>query len=207
MSCTRNDTSTHTAVQLQFNTPFCSGRAWMCVCLLNTVLCQSRVYSDITSWWWNRDMRVKRLALYQNAPLERCAERPSICFLLRFYYYILKYQIQVQELKICFLWEVGQFSLLPFYVCVFMQSTAKDRPSLRFLEFKKWPKSLKHTDNNQMLSIVLYLLCKILLNIIHTLNTVKNCLGREKKIIHRDIKCYFSGLEPEWNKLCPVHAA
>ncbi len=31
----------------------------------------------------------------------------------------------------------GTIFLLPFYVCVFMQSTAKDGPSLRFLEFKK----------------------------------------------------------------------
>ncbi len=31
----------------------------------------------------------------------------------------------------------GTIFLLPFYVCVFMQSTTKDGPSLRFLELKK----------------------------------------------------------------------
>lgn len=75
----------------------------------------------------------------------------------------------------------GTILLLQFDVCVFMQSTAKDRPSLIFLELKKLPKSLTHTDNNKMLSIVLYLLCEILLNIIHTLNTVNNYLGRERE--------------------------
>jgi len=71
----------------------------------------------------------KRLAVYQNAHLNVVLrQRPSICILLLFYYYILKYQIRVQELKICFLWEVGQSCFFHFVfvcvcvcVCVFIQ--------------------------------------------------------------------------------------
>lgn len=181
IACTRNDTSTHTAVQLQFNTPFCSDRAWLCVCLLNTVLCQSSVCSDINSWRWNRETESYAFGFVSKHPTSTlCWEAKHMFFItiLLLYIKIPNPGSRTQDL---FSLRGGTILLLPLYVCVFMQSTAKDRPFFIFLELKKWPKSLTHTDNNKMLSIVLYLLCEILLNIIHTLNTVNNYLGRERE--------------------------
>lgn len=183
ITCTRNDTHTHTpVVQLQFNTPFCSGRAWMYVCLLNTLLCQSSVCSDITSWRWNREVVSEAFGFESKCPTwTLCWEAKHMFFItiLLLYIKIPNPGSRTQDLISL---KHGAILLLPFYVCVCVYAMWKTGLLWDSYNVKNdHVKSLTHTDNNQMLSVVLYLLCEILLNIIHTLNTVKNYLRRKRK--------------------------
>lgn len=141
---THNDTHAHTPLYSCSLTRRSALAERGCVFVCRTLYCVKAASVPISPLDGETERPwVKRLAVYQNAPLECCAERLSICFLLLFYYYILKYQIQVQELKICFLWEVGQSCFFHFVCVCFIQCERQ-----AFFEFLTMFKMTKVIDTH-----------------------------------------------------------
>lgn len=117
---THNDKCTHTAAQLQFNTPFCSDRAWMCVCLLNTLLCQSSVCSDITSWRWNREAVREAFGCISKRPTWMLCWEAKHMFCITILLLYIKIPNPGSRTQDLFSLRGGAILFLPFCVCVYV---------------------------------------------------------------------------------------